>query len=137
MGSPANARSQSLTVRFNDEVTLYGINTLRWSSDAFLGIPLDAIGRDYTIMSYPSTSEPGPAGQIFETSDFPSQFAVVATQDGTQITVEPTVSVNAPISSFAVMSRTFRITPRMTGWRSMLRATTSMWRQPPSLWQTP
>lgn len=86
---------QSLTVRFNDEVTLYGINTLRWSSDAFLGIPLDAIGQDYTIMSYPSTSEPGPAGQIFETSDFPSQFAVVATQNGTQITVTPTVSVNA------------------------------------------
>ncbi len=86
---------QSLTARFNNEVTLYAINTLRWSSDGFLSLPVDALGNDYTIMSYPNTAEPGPAGQIFETSDFPSQFAVIATQNGTQLDIFPTVPVNA------------------------------------------
>ncbi len=85
---------QTITLRFNDEVTLYAINTLRWSSDSYLGLPIDAIGREYTIMSYPNTAEPGPTGQIFETSDFPSQFAVIATENNTRITVQPTTSVN-------------------------------------------
>lgn len=86
--------SQTLTLRFNDEVTLYGINTLRWSSDGFLGLPLEVIGRDYMIMSYPNTVEPSAAGQVLNVSDFPSQFAVVGTQDGTTITVNPTTPVN-------------------------------------------
>lgn len=86
---------QSLTARFNNEVTLYAINTLRWSSDGFLSLPVDAIGTDYVVMSYPNTAEPGPAGQIFETSDFPSQFAVIATEDGTSVEIFPTVPVNA------------------------------------------
>ena len=86
---------QSLTARFSNEVTLYAINTLRWSSDAFLSLPVDAVGSDYTIMSYPNTAEPGPAGQIFETSDFPSQFAVIATENGTEVDIFPTVPVNA------------------------------------------
>ncbi|MCB0712903.1 MAG: IgGFc-binding protein [Ignavibacteriae bacterium] len=85
---------QTLTVRFQDEVTLYAINTLRWSSDSYLPLPIDALGLEHTIMAYPSTAEPGPTGQIFETSDFPSQFAVIATENNTSVTIQPTVSVN-------------------------------------------
>lgn len=86
--------SNTLTVRFNDEVTLYGINTLRWSSDAFLGLPVEAVGQNYTIMSYPNTVEPSPAGQVLDVSDFPSQFAVIGTENNTRITVRPTVPIN-------------------------------------------
>lgn len=92
---------RTLTIRFNEEVTVYAINTLRWSSDGFLALPIDALGREYTIMSYPNTSEPGPAGQVFNTSDFPSQFAVIATQNGTRIQVFPTTSVNGRGSTAA------------------------------------
>lgn len=85
---------QTLRVEFNDEVTIYGINTLRWSSDGFLGLPLEVIGNDYMIMSYPNTIEPSAAGQVLNVSDFPSQFAVVATEDNTTLTVTPTTPVN-------------------------------------------
>ena len=85
---------QTLTVRFDDESTLYAINTLRWSSDSYLSLPTDAVGTEYTIMSYPNTAEPNTFGQILESSDFPSQFAVIGTQDGTRITIQPTVSIN-------------------------------------------
>ena len=84
----------TITVRFNDEVTLYGINTLRWSSDAFLGLPVEAVGQNYTIMSYPNTVEPSPAGQVLDVADFPSQFAVIGTENNTEVTVRPTVPVN-------------------------------------------
>ena len=92
--TPREISRQSLHVRFNDEVTIYGINTLRWSSDGFLALPIDALGREHTIMSYPNTAEPGPTGQVFESSDFPSQFAIVANQNNTTIEIQPTVPVN-------------------------------------------
>ena len=92
--TPQEISKQSLKVEFDDEVTLYAINTLRWSSDAFLGLPTDALGREHTIMSYPNTAEPGPTGVIFETSDFPSQFAIIANENNTTIEVQPTVPVN-------------------------------------------
>lgn len=85
---------QSIHIRFNDEVTIYGINTLRWSSDGFLGLPMEVLGNEYMIMSYPNTIEPSAAGQVLNVSDFPSQFAVVATQDNTTVTVTPTTPVN-------------------------------------------
>lgn len=85
---------QTVTVRFDDEVTLYGINTLRWSSDSFLALPVEASGTKYQIMSYPNTVEPSPAGQILDVADFPSQFAVIGTEDNTEVRVRPTVPVN-------------------------------------------
>lgn len=85
---------QTATLRFNAEVTLHAINTLRWSSDAFLALPNDVLGMKYVIMSYPNTIEPGAAGQVLDVADFPSQFAVVATEDNTRVTIQPTVSVN-------------------------------------------
>ena len=85
---------QSLTVRFNHEVTLWGMNTMRWSSDGFLGLPEEALGEAYMIFSYPNTIEPSPSGQTLETSDFPSQFAVVATENQTYVTITPTASIN-------------------------------------------
>lgn len=92
---PDSATSRrTLSLKFNEEVTVYAINTLRWSSDGFLALPVDALGREYTIMSYPNTAEPGPAGQVFNTSDFPSQFAIIAVEDGTRVQVFPTSSVN-------------------------------------------
>ena len=93
-GADSSISRRTLTLRFREEVTVYAINTLRWSSDGFLALPVDALGRNYTIMSYPNTAEPGPAGQVFNTSDFPSQFAVIATQNGTEVEIFPTTSVN-------------------------------------------
>jgi len=83
--------SYTLQLEFDDEVTVYGINTQRWSSDAFLALPKPELGTHYLVLSYPNTIAPDPTGELFNRSDFPSQFAVVATEDNTTVTIKPTV----------------------------------------------
>ncbi len=84
----------TLHVKFDDEVTLYGINTQRWSSDAFLGLPEQELGTHYIVMSYPNTIAPDPTGKLFNRSDFPSQFAVLAIEDNTTVNVRPTTTLS-------------------------------------------
>jgi hypothetical protein len=83
----------SILVRFNEEVVIYGINTQRWSSDTFLALPTDVLGTEHVILSYPNTLDPNPAAAYTRSSDFPSQFAVVATQAGTVLSVDPSVRI--------------------------------------------
>ncbi|MES2765335.1 MAG: T9SS type A sorting domain-containing protein [Bacteroidota bacterium] len=71
----------SFHVEMNKDVTVYALNQAVWTSDAFLVLPTDAVGNDYIIMAYNSDE------------DTPSEFAVVATEDGTEITISPTVDV--------------------------------------------
>jgi hypothetical protein len=86
--------NRSVHLRFEDEVTVYGINTQRWSSDAFLALPNDALGTDYMILSYPNTQAPDTQIGFPGQSDFPSQFALIATEDKTTVTIIPTARVN-------------------------------------------
>jgi hypothetical protein len=79
---------------FDDEVTVYGINTMRWSSDGFVALPDEVLGTQHVILSYPNTQQPNPLGEIMGISDFPSQFAVIATQDGTRLTIKPKARLN-------------------------------------------
>ncbi|MEP7217391.1 MAG: IgGFc-binding protein, partial [Bacteroidota bacterium] len=81
--------SASIRATFNDEVTLYGLNAERWSSDAFLGLPVESLGREYIVLAYPNTLSANP-GQSTTGADFPSQFAIVATENGTYISIQPT-----------------------------------------------
>lgn len=75
---------------FDDEVTVYGINTQRWSSDAWVALPESVLGMEYVVISYPNTISPDADGQLFDRSDFPSQLAVIAYHDATNVTVYPT-----------------------------------------------
>lgn len=75
---------------FEDEVTVYGINTQRWSSDAWVALPEEVLGTEYVVISYPNTISPTADGQLFDRSDFPSQLAVIAYHDATNVTVNPT-----------------------------------------------
>jgi hypothetical protein len=85
---------RTLRAEFADEVTLYGVNTMRWSSDAFVPLPDDALGRDHIVLSYPNTQQPNPLGEIMGISDFPSQFAILAIEDETRVNVRPTARLN-------------------------------------------
>jgi hypothetical protein len=85
---------RTILVQFNDEVTVQGINTQRWSSDAFLALPYDALGVHYMILAYPNTIDPTVIGTPGGRSDFPSQFAIVAMEDNTVVQINPTVSIN-------------------------------------------
>lgn len=58
--------------RANSEVVVYGVNKEKFSNDAFLVYPESSLGTDYYTCSWaPSTLE--------------TEFAVVATQDNTQV----------------------------------------------------
>lgn len=107
MPSPRLQAISKRTLRavFDDEVTVYAINTMRWSSDSFVALPLDALGTDHVVLSYPNTQRPNPLGDIFEAnSDFPSQFAVVGTVNGTRVQITPSARLNNQpnTNSFAV-----------------------------------
>ncbi len=85
----------TLLLQFEDEVVVYGINTQRWSSDAFLALPEEVLGRDHIILSYPNTLDPSPTAAYTRASDFPSQFAVVAMHNNTTVTINPTVRLKS------------------------------------------
>jgi hypothetical protein len=66
------------------EVSVYALNQAQFTSDAFMVLPTDALGRDYVIMSYPSS------GSLAAETSTPSQFAITAAEDATSVNIEPT-----------------------------------------------
>ncbi len=59
-----------------DPVSVYGLNNDPSSTDAFLALPVSSLGIDYRIITYKTTY-----------ANFGSSFSVVATQNGTSLTV--------------------------------------------------
>lgn len=65
------------------DVTVYGLNRRTYSTDAYLGLPTDALGTDYTVLTYKNQ---GPF-------DFASvSFGIVGTVNGTVVTITPSVT---------------------------------------------
>lgn len=62
------------------EVTVYGLNLVPFTSDAFLALPVDILNTQYIVASYPKTTRGG-WGQ--------SQFIVVSPYDDNIITITP------------------------------------------------
>ncbi len=79
------AAPQVFHITSSSEVTVYGLNQARTTSDAFIALPTDVLGTEYYAVSYPSDAVGGYA---------PSEFAVVATEDATDITIEPSVATS-------------------------------------------
>ena len=67
-------------VTANAEVTVYGLNRIQYTTDAFLGLPTDILGTEYVVQGYGTA---GIAG---------SEFAVVASTDNTSVTITPSVT---------------------------------------------
>ena len=67
-----------------DEVTVYGLNRQLATTDAYLGLPVDALGTDYINLGY-------------KNSDIVNgtQFGVVATANATTVTITPSVTTGA------------------------------------------
>lgn len=83
---------KSIHILAESDITLYGVSVRLHSSDGFLGLPDDALTRRYVVLSYPNGFNFGvgqPAGY-----DHPSEFAVIATEDGTLVTVTPSAFLN-------------------------------------------
>lgn len=74
---------QNLGVRVtaNDEVTVYGLNRVEFTTDAFLGLPVDILGTSYVNLAYRNSNVVNG-----------TQFGIVATQDTTSVTITPSVT---------------------------------------------
>lgn len=86
---------QHFRITTNDEVTVYALNKAETTSDAATIFPRDVLGTNYTIVSYNSH------GEYIQNWDgsyndgrTPSQFAVLAVENGTRVYIDPTVNVN-------------------------------------------
>lgn len=63
-------------------VTVYGLNSIPFTTDAYLGLPAQLLGTEHIVLGYTG----GGGG--------PSEFQVVGSQDNTQVTITP--STDAP-----------------------------------------
>ncbi len=71
------AEKKGVHITASNEVTVYGMNAVTSSTDAFLAYPLDAIGKEYYVMAYSKDF----------TYALPSQATITATEDKTKITI--------------------------------------------------
>jgi len=77
-----------IVVEEGGEVTVYAFQQALYTSEAFLVLPVDVLGTEYLILSYPSDGRLGSSGTLDEMST-PSQFAVIAVEDQTVVTIVP------------------------------------------------
>jgi hypothetical protein len=75
--------SLGIHVTSTAEVTVYGLNRITFTTDAYLGLPTDILGTEYIVQGYKNTDIVNG-----------TQFAVVATQDATTVTINPTVTTD-------------------------------------------
>ena len=85
---------KSLKIEAPVDITVYGVTTRLYSSDAFLALPDDVLTRRYIVLAYPNGLFVSPQPFNPPTYDHPSEFAVVATEDNTTITITPTANLN-------------------------------------------
>ena len=77
---------KAIQVLADHDITCYGVNIRSKSSDAWLSLPEDVLTNAYVVLAYPNGYS---RFQSFEDYDTPSQFAVVATEDGTTVRIDP------------------------------------------------
>ena len=69
-------------------VAVFGLNHVRYTTDGYLGLPSDVLGKEYIIQGYRNvhTAAPDLNG---------TQFALVACEDNTKVTIIPSVTTGA------------------------------------------
>ena len=72
----SGTENKGIHITSNDPVCVYGLNHFGATTDAYLALPVNALGLDYRIMSY-NVSLP----------NYGSGLSVVATQDGSNLSI--------------------------------------------------
>jgi len=75
---------KGIRVTADTEITVYALNRETGSAGGYLSLPTDALGTNYLVLAYGDT-------WVIRGS----QFVVVATEDGTQVTIIPTTTTFA------------------------------------------
>lgn len=93
---PSNEEAPSkigVEIIADHEINVYGLSTSTKSSDAFLVYPDDVLGTEYYVMAYYSDNI---------SSYTPSEFAIVAIEDGTTVEITPaTTTANGRTTRFS------------------------------------
>ncbi len=76
--------NKGIRVTSLQEVTVYGLNYAPFTTDAYLGLPTDVLGKDYIVLSY--------------TGNTLSSFGIVGTVNGTTVTIIPSVSTSGRVA---------------------------------------
>ncbi|MBQ9439886.1 MAG: PKD domain-containing protein, partial [Paludibacteraceae bacterium] len=80
--SAETVEKRGLVITSSSPIALYASNFREHTYDATIVLPINGIGTDYVIQAYENV--------ILVSGDkFPREFAVVATEDGTQVTITP------------------------------------------------
>ncbi len=84
----------SFHITTDEEVTVYAQSQAITTSDAFMIFPTDVLGNDYFVLSYNSHGyiyEDQGGNEIMSPSATPSQFAIVAVENNTEVTIKPSI----------------------------------------------
>lgn len=82
--------SNSFHITSEKEITVYALNQAHYTSDAFMVLPTDVLDKRYFILSYNSDyARYAVYVDYSRRSQTPSQFAIVATEDSTLVTIYP------------------------------------------------
>ena len=85
-GRGTSVQNNGIHVTALKDVSVYGLNQEPFTTDAYLGLPVDALGTSYTVLAW----GPGISGG--------SEFSVVATQDETTVTITPSVDAQGHLA---------------------------------------
>ena len=83
--------NKGIHVTAADEVTVYGLSRLAYTTDACLMLPTDVLGKEYIVLGY--QNDP-----TLPSSDMGTEFGVVATENGTTVTITPTVTTGSRVA---------------------------------------
>ncbi|WP_162418534.1 T9SS type A sorting domain-containing protein [Cyclobacterium roseum] len=94
-----------------DEITVYGLNQRRASTDAFLALPTDILGNEYIIASYTTWGSGNTLSSV---------IGVVATMDNTVVTITPASNTNnrqagVPYQLTLQMGETYQLAAGIVG----------------------
>ena len=70
---------RGIHITADDDITVYGINRMPYSTDAYVALPLDILNIFHIVMSYTSVSD----------EKNQSQFAIVSPYDNVEVTITP------------------------------------------------
>ena len=89
--------SQGINITSDVPITVYGINSIKLSSDMFSVIPVQNWGTEYYVMSYPNDIYRGYTDMAPAKANIPrkSQFCIVASYDNTTVHITPKVQTSS------------------------------------------
>ena len=70
-------------------IQVYGHSQAVTTSESFNVLPIESLGNEYLVLAYNANTDTGPGNPDGRT---PSQFAVIAVEDSTEVTITPSVA---------------------------------------------